>query len=321
LKNRVQLQHQYRTFVLVADMQALTDNADNPAKVRQNVSEVVLDYLAVGLDPKVATFCLQSMLPELAELMMYYLNLVTVARLQRNPTVKEEFRRILRAPADTTEAQLREMEAQVPAGFLCYPVSQAADITAFKAHLVPVGEDQKPMIEQTVEIVRSFNRTYGEVLVEPEALVPQIARLPGTDGQAKMGKSLGNAIYLSDPADVVAKKIKGMFTDPKHLRVEDPGTVEGNPVFTYLDAFDADTEKVQGLKDHYRRGGLGDSVVKKRLAEVLEGFLGPIRKRREDYAKDPAEVMRLLKDGTDRAREVTARTLADVRKAMHLDYW
>jgi tryptophanyl-tRNA synthetase len=321
LKNRVQLQHQYRTFVLVADMQALTDNADNPAKVRQNVSEVVLDYLAVGLDPKVATFCLQSMLPELAELMMYYLNLVTVARLQRNPTVKEEFRRILRAPADTTEAQLHELEAQVPAGFLCYPVSQAADITAFKAHLVPVGEDQKPMIEQTVELVRSFNRTYSEVLVEPEALIPQIARLPGTDGQAKMGKSLGNAIYLSDPADVVAKKIKGMFTDPKHLRVEDPGTVEGNPVFTYLDAFDADTEKVQGLKDHYRRGGLGDSVVKKRLAEVLEGFLGPIRKRREDYAKDPAEVMRLLKDGTDRAREVTARTLADVRKAMHLDYW
>ena len=302
-------------------MQALTDNADNPAKVRQNVAEVVLDYLAVGLDPKIATFCLQSMLPELAELMMYYLNLVTVARLQRNPTVKEEYRRILRAPADTSEAELRELEAQVPAGFLCYPVSQAADITAFKAHLVPVGEDQKPMIEQTVELVRSFNRTYSEVLVEPEALIPQIARLPGTDGQAKMGKSLGNAIYLSDPADVVAKKVKGMFTDPKHLRVEDPGTVEGNPVFTYLDAFDTDTEKVQGLKDHYRRGGLGDSVVKKRLLEVLEGFLGPIRKRREDFAKDPAEVMRLLKDGTDRAREVTARTLADVRKAMHLDYW
>lgn len=321
LKNRVQLQHQYRTFILVADMQALTDNADNPAKVRQNVTEVALDYLAVGLDPKVATFCIQSMLPELAELAMYYLNLVTVARLQRNPTVKEELRRLQRAPADADEAQLRELEAQVPAGFLCYPVSQAADITAFKANLVPVGEDQKPMIEQTVEIVRSFNRTYGEVLVEPEALIPQIARLPGTDGQAKMGKSLGNAIYLSDPADVVAKKVKGMFTDPKHLRVEDPGTVEGNPVFTYLDAFDPDPEKVQGLKDHYRRGGLGDSVVKRRLAEVLEAFLGPIRKRREDYAKDPAEVMRLLKDGTDRARQVTASTLAQVRKAMHLDYW
>ncbi|WP_224363145.1 tryptophan--tRNA ligase [Hyalangium versicolor] len=322
LKNRVQLQHQYRTFVLVADMQALTDNADNPAKVRQNVAEVVMDYLAIGLEPKVVTICLQSMLPELAELMMYYLNLVTVARLQRNPTVKEEYRRILRAPADTPEEELRELEAQVPAGFLCYPVSQAADITAFKAHLVPVGEDQKPMIEQTVEIVRSFNRTYGQdVLVEPEALIPQIARLPGTDGQAKMGKSLGNAIYLSDPADVVAKKIKGMFTDPKHLRVEDPGTVEGNPVFTYLDAFDPDVEKVQGLKDHYRRGGLGDSVVKKRLAEVLESFLSPIRKRREDYAKDPAGVMRLLKEGTDRARETTASTLASVRKAMHLDYW
>jgi len=308
LKNRVQLQHQYRTFVLVADMQALTDNADNPAKVRQNVTEVVLDYLAVGLDPKVSTFCVQSMLPELAELAMYYLNLVTVARLQRNPTVKEEMRQ-------------KDFEAQVPAGFLCYPVSQAADITAFKAHLVPVGEDQKPMIEQTVEIVRSFNRIYGEVLVEPEALIPQIARLPGTDGQSKMGKSLGNAIYLSDPADVVAKKVRGMFTDPKHLRVEDPGTVEGNPVFTYLDAFDPDTEKVQGLKEHYQRGGLGDTVVKRRLAEVLEAFLGPIRKRREDYAKDPAEVMRLLKEGTNQARQVTSSTLAQVRKAMHLDYW
>jgi tryptophanyl-tRNA synthetase len=289
-------------------MQALTDNADNPAKVRQNVTEVVLDYLAVGLDPKVATFCVQSMLPELAELAMYYLNLVTVARLQRNPTVKEEMRQ-------------KDFEAQVPAGFLCYPVSQAADITAFKAHLVPVGEDQKPMIEQTVEIVRSFNRIYGEVLVEPEALIPQIARLPGTDGQSKMGKSLGNAIFLSDSADVVAKKIRGMFTDPKHLRVEDPGTVEGNPVFTYLDAFDPDTEKVQGLKEHYQRGGLGDTVVKRRLAEVLEAFLGPIRKRREDYAKDPTEVMRLLKEGTERARQVTASTLAQVRKAMHLDYW
>lgn len=302
-------------------MQALTDNADNPAKVRQNVTEVVLDYLAVGLDPKVVTFCVQSMLPELAELTMYYLNLVTVARLQRNPTVKEEIRRLQRLPPDADEEKIREAEAQVPAGFLCYPVSQAADITAFKAHLVPVGEDQKPMIEQTVELVRSFNRTYGEVLVEPEALIPKIARLPGTDGQAKMGKSLGNAIYLSEPADVVAKKIRGMFTDPKHLRVEDPGTVEGNPVFTYLDAFDPDTEKVQGLKEHYQRGGLGDTVVKRRLAEVLEAFLGPIRKRREDYAKDPAEVMRLLKEGTDRARQVTASTLAQVRKAMHLDYW
>jgi tryptophanyl-tRNA synthetase len=289
-------------------MQALTDNADNPAKVRQNLTEVVLDYLAVGLDPNVATFCVQSMLPELAELTMYYLNLVTVARLQRNPTVKEEMRQ-------------KDLEAQVPAGFLCYPVSQAADITGFKAHLVPVGEDQKPMIEQTVEIVRSFNRLYGEVLVEPEALIPQIARLPGTDGQSKMGKSLGNAIFLSDSADVVAKKIKGMFTDPKHLRVDDPGTVEGNPVFTYLDAFDPDVEKVQGLKEHYQRGGLGDSVVKRRLAEVLEAFLGPIRKRREDYAKDPAEVMRLLKEGTERARQVTASTLAQVRNAMHLDYW
>ncbi|HYI00556.1 tryptophan--tRNA ligase [Hyalangium sp.] len=308
LRNRVQLQNQYRTFILVADMQALTDNADNPAKVRQNVTEVVLDYLAVGLDPTVATFCVQSMLPEIAELTTYYLNLVTVARLQRNPTVKEEMRQ-------------KDFEVQVPAGFLCYPVSQAADITAFKAHLVPVGEDQKPMIEQTVEIVRSFNRLYGEVLVEPEALIPQLARLPGTDGQSKMGKSLGNAIFLSDPADAVAKKIRGMFTDPKHLRVEDPGTVEGNPVFTYLDAFDPEVEKVQALKEHYQRGGLGDTVVKRRLAEVLEAFLGPIRKRREDYAKDPAEVMRLLKEGTDRARQVTSSTLAQVRKAMHLDYW
>lgn len=306
-------------------MQALTDNADKPAKVRQNVSEVVLDYLAVGLDPKVATFCVQSLLPELAELTMYYLNLVTVARLHRNPTVKEEFRRLLSqmvgVEADADEDQLRKLEAQMPAGFLCYPVSQAADITGFKAHLVPVGEDQKPMIEQTVEIVRSFNRIYGEVLVEPEALIPTIARLPGTDGKSKMGKSLGNAIYLSDPADVVAKKVRGMFTDPKHLRVEDPGTVEGNPVFTYLDAFDPDTAQVQALKEHYQRGGLGDTVVKRRLAEVLEALLGPIRKRREEYARDPAEVMRLLKEGTDRARQVTASTLSAVRKSMHLDYW
>jgi tryptophanyl-tRNA synthetase len=239
---------------------------------------------------------------------MYYLNLVTVARLQRNPTVKEEMKQ-------------KDLESQVPAGFLCYPVSQAADITAFKANLVPVGEDQKPMIEQTNEIVRSFNRIYGEVLVEAQAMIPKTGRLPGTDGQAKMGKSLGNAIYLADPADVVARKVKTMYTDPNHLRVEDPGKVEGNPVFTYLDAFDPDTDRLEDMKAHYRRGGLGDVKVKKHLLEVLEAVLGPIRARREELARDRGEVMRLLAAGTARARETTSATLAEVRRAMRLDYF
>lgn len=308
LQNRVELQHEYDTYILIADMQALTDNADEPERVRRNILEVALDYLAVGIDPSASTIVIQSLVPEIPELTMYYLNLVTVSRLQRNPTVKEEMKQ-------------KGFESNVPAGFLTYPVSQAADITAFQADLVPVGADQLPMIEQTVEIVKKFNKTYGPVLVEPRPMIPKIARLPGTDGQSKMGKSLGNAVFLSDPQDVVAKKIKTMFTDPKHVHAEDPGTVEGNPVFSYLDAFDPDTQAVERLKQRYRAGGLGDVTVKKRLVEVIENFLEPIRERRAEYAKDPAQVMRILREGTDRGRDVTSQTLALVRKAMKLDYF
>ena len=305
LGNRVALQHQYDTFVLIADLQALTDHADDPALIRQSVIEVALDYLAVGIDPAVAAIVVQSQVPEMAELTMYLLNLVTVARLQRNPTVKEEM-------------QQRGFEADVPAGFFVYPVSQAADITAFGAHLVPVGADQLPMIEQTVEIVRRFNRLYGSVLVEPEALVPDVGRLPGTDGATKMGKSLGNAIFLSDSADVVARKVMGMFTDPGHLRVTDPGRVEGNPVFAYLDAFDPDTSGVAELKARYRAGGLGDVALKRRLVEVLEGFLGPIRSRRAAFAQDPEHVHAILREGTARGRARARGTLTAVRHAMGL---
>jgi len=305
LRNRVALQHEYDTFVLIADLQALTDHADDPALIRQSVIEVALDYLAVGIDPAVAAIVVQSQVPELAELTMYLLNLVTVARLQRNPTVKEEMGQ-------------RGFEADVPAGFFVYPVSQAADITAFGAHLVPVGADQLPMIEQTVEIVRRFNRLYGSVLVEPEALVPGVGRLPGTDGAAKMGKSLGNAIFLSDPAEIVAKKVMGMFTDPGHLRVTDPGRVEGNPVFAYLDAFDPDRSAVALLKEQYRAGGLGDVALKRRLIEVLEGFLGPIRSRRAVFAQDLEPVHAILREGTARGRARAAGTLTAVRRAMGL---
>ncbi len=308
LQKRVELQQSYETYILIADMQALTDNAEHPEKVRDNIVEVALDYLAVGIDPKVATIVIQSLVPEIAELTMYYLNIVTVARLQRNPTVK-------------TEMKQKGFGAHVPAGFLVYPVSQAADITAFGAHLVPVGEDQLPMIEQTREIVQDFARIYQPVLVEPEALVPKVPRLPGIDGQNKMSKSLGNAIYLSDPPDIVARKVKGMYTDPKHIHVDDPGTVEGNPVFSYLDAFDHDTDVVSAMKQHYRAGGLGDVTVKKRLIEVLEGFLEPIRRRRSEFAKDPAEIMRILREGTMKGRTAAGRTLANVRRAMHLDYY
>jgi tryptophanyl-tRNA synthetase len=306
LRARVDLQRVLPTYVLIADLQALTDHAAEPERVRRNVFEVALDYLAVGIDPKLATICLQSKLPELAELTVLFMNLVTLARLQRNPTVKEEM-------------QQKRFEANVPVGFLVYPVSQAADIAAFKATLVPVGDDQKPMIEQTVEIVRTFNRTYGPVLVEPRALVPAEGRLPGTDGKAKMSKSLGNAIYLGDSADEVAKKVRGMFTDPGHLQIEDPGTVEGNPVFAYLDAFHASASVVEDLKTRYRRGGLGDGEVKRYLLEALEVLLDPIRRRRQELAKDPAAVLRVIEEGTERAREVTARTLGDVRRAMKLD--
>ena len=313
LQQRVALQREYATYVLIADLQALTDHFDEPEQVRANVLEVMLDYLAVGLDPAVATMVVQSRGPELAELTMYFLNLVSVARLQRNPTVKDEMRQ-------------KGFEADVPAGFLVYPVSQAADIAAFKADLVPVGSDQLPMIEQAAELVRRFNRTYGRtdagaggpVLVEPEALLGPVSRLPGTDGQAKMSKSLRNVINLSDSADEVARKVRGMFTDPRHLRAEDPGTVEGNPVFAYLDAFDPDQAAVDALKARYRAGGLGDSGVKARLAEVLDALLAPIRQRRAEWARDPGAVRRLLDEGTVRGRAVAEATLGEVRRAMRL---
>lgn len=309
LRQRVQLQNTHKQFIIIADVQALTDNAENPEKVRKNILEVALDYLAVGIDPKVTTIFIQSLVPELAELTMYYLNLVTISRLQRNPTVKNEIKQ-------------RGFGEIIPAGFLAYPVSQAADITAFKADLVPVGEDQLPMIEQTNEIVRSFNRIYQcSVLVEARAVLSNVSRLPGTDGNGKMSKSLGNVISLSDSAEEVRQKVKTMYTDPKHLRVEDPGTVEGNPVFAYLDAFDPDKETLEAMKDHYRRGGLGDSKVKQRLLEVLSTELDPIRARREELAKNPDAVMRILKEGTKTARKVVVETLEEVRKAMHIDYF
>ncbi len=309
LRNRVSLQYKHKQFVMIADAQALTDNAKHPEKVRKNVLEVALDYLAAGINPDVTTIFIQSLVPELAELTMYFLNLVTVSRLQRNPTVKEEIVQ-------------RGFESSIPAGFLVYPVSQAADITAFKANLVPVGEDQLPMIEQTKEIVRSFNRIYRcSVLVEPEALLSKTPRLPGLDGRNKMSKSLGNGISLSDSPDEIARKIKTMYTDPKHLRVDDPGTVEGNPVFSYLDAFDPDEAFLEATKDRYRNGGLGDVTVKKRLLDVILAELGPIRARREQFAKDPDRVTRILKTGTEAARTVAAQTLNEVRKAMRIDYF
>ncbi|MBM3207858.1 MAG: tryptophan--tRNA ligase [Chlamydiae bacterium] len=309
LKNRLQLQDVHKQYVMIADAQALTDNADNPRKVRENVLQVALDYLAVGIDPAKSTIFIQSMIPQLAELTMFYLNLVSWNRLKHNPTVKQEIKQ-------------KGFEESVPAGFMVYPVSQAADITIVKAEIVPVGEDQLPMIEQTNELVRHFNRIYKRnVFVEAQAIIPKIARLPGTDGGAKMGKSLGNCIYLGDSADVVAKKVKSMYTDPGHLRVEDPGKVEGNPVFTYLDAFDVDTQKVEELKAHYARGGLGDSVVKKYLNEVLQAVLEPIRLRREEYAKDPEAVMEILAKGTKSVLEVAERTMKEVKEVMCIDYF
>lgn len=309
LVNRIKLQHDYDQYIMIADMQALTDNAENPDKVRKNVLEVALDYLAVGLKPELNTIFIQSLVPELAELTMYFLNLVTLARLQRNPTVKDEIKQ-------------KGFDNNVPAGFLVYPVSQAADITAFKARLVPVGEDQLPMIEQTNELVRRFNNVYGgNTLVECEALVSDIVRLPGTDGKAKMGKSLDNAIYLSDSPEVIKKKIMKMFTDPNHLRVEDPGRVEGNPVFSYLDAFDPDKQGLDELKAHYRKGGLGDVVIKKRLNDVLQDVLAPIRERRQEFEKNPGDVMEILRQGSVKAQLLAAQTLAEVRKTMRLDYF
>jgi tryptophanyl-tRNA synthetase len=308
LANRVKIQEDHKQFVMIADAQALTDHADQPGKIRENILQVALDYLSVGIDPKKTTIFIQSLLPELHELTMYYLNLVTWNSLKHNPTVK-------------TEIVQKGYGESVPAGFMVYPVSQAADITAFKANVVPVGEDQLPMIEQTIEVVRKFNRTYNcDVLVEPKAVIPPIARLPGIDGGAKMGKSLKNAIYLSDSADDVAKKVKGMYTDPNHLRVEDPGKVEGNPVFIYLDAFGTDHTRIQELKDHYARGGLGDSVVKKYLLEVLQAFLEPIRKKRAEYSGDPKAVWTLLFHGTEEAAKAARKTLSEVKSAMGINY-
>ncbi|UOD31206.1 tryptophan--tRNA ligase [Massilia violaceinigra] len=309
LRNRVTYQRDYRQFIMLADAQALTDNMDDPAKVQRNVIEVALDYLATGIDPAQSTILIQSQIPELAELTFYYLNLVTVARLERNPTVKEEIR-------------LRGFERDIPAGFLTYPASQAADITAFKAVLVPVGEDQVPMIEQTNEIVRRFNRIVNkEVLVEAKALVPEIGRLPGIDGKAKMSKSLGNTINLSASADEVRAAVKKVYTDPLHLRVADPGHIEGNIAFAYLDAFDPEKDALAEMKAHYQRGGLADSIVKARLEAVLQEFLAPIRARRAELEKDRGHVMQILKEGTARAREVAARTADDVKRAMGLSYF
>lgn len=308
LENRVKLQDNHQQFIMIADMQALTDNADNPEKVRSNVVEVALDYLAVGLDPAKTTMFIQSAITELSELTMYYLNLVTVARLQRNPTVKNEM-------------QQKGFGADVPAGFLMYPVSQAADITAFKAKIVPVGEDQLPVIEQTNEIVRKFNSIYGEVLVEAEGLLSTTTRLAGLDGKAKMSKSLGNAIYLADDADTLKKKVMSMFTDPDHLRVEDPGKVEGNMVFAYLDVFGQDKEQIAELKAHYQRGGLGDVKVKRYLLEILEAKFAPIREKRAELAKDKAAIMTMLKEGSLKAKEVAATTLSEVRRAIGVQYF
>ena len=333
LRRRVELQNSgefEKIFIMIADAQALTDNADNPEKVRQNIIEVALDYLACGLDPERSTLFIQSQIPELCELAFYYMNLVTVARLQRNPTVKAEIQ--LRGFSENNAENDLQRQG-IPVGFFTYPISQASDITAFRATIVPAGEDQEPMLEQTREIVHKFNAVYGETLVEPEILLPDNAaclRLPGTDGKAKMSKSLNNCIYLSDTADEVKKKVMGMYTDPDHLRVEDPGKVEGNTVFTYLDAFSRpehfakylpEYSSLEELKAHYRRGGLGDVKVKKLLIAVLNETLDPIRERRRYYEGRIGEVYEILRKGSEKARATAAATLAEVRAAMKIDYF
>jgi len=309
LRNRVSYQDDYKQFIMLADSQALTDNMEDTNKVHRNVVEVALDYMACGIDPAKSTILIQSQIPELAELTFYYLNMVTVARLERNPTVKQEI-------------VLRGFERDIPAGFLTYPASQAADISAFKATIVPVGEDQIPMIEQTNEIVRKFNRLANkDILVECKAVVPEVGRLPGIDGKAKMSKSLGNVINLGASAAEITAAVKMVYTDPLHLKVSDPGHLEGNVAFIYLDAFDTDKASLQEMKDHYVRGGLGDSVVKKRLEAVLQDMLAPIRARREELAKDKGYIMQVLKEGTMRAREVAARTTDEVKAALGLNYF
>ncbi len=312
LKNRVALQNtgEYEMYIMIADQQALTDNAKDPQKIIDSVLEVTKDYLAVGLDPDKVNIFIQSQVPELSELTTYYLNLVTVARLSRNPTVKDEIKQ-------------KGFGEGIPAGFFVYPVSQASDITAFKADLVPVGNDQKPMLEQAREVVRSFNSIYGDVLVEPEGMYPEgiEGRMPGIDGKAKMSKSLGNAIYLSDDAQTVKKKVMSMYTDPNHIRVEDPGCVEGNTVFTYLDAFCKDKEHLEELKAHYRRGGLGDVKIKRYLNEVLEEELAPIRERRLELEENKEYLYEVLRKGSEKARAVAAQTLKEVREAMGIEYF
>lgn len=323
LRRRVELQNsgEYdKIFIMIADTQALTDNADNPEKIRQNILEVALDYLSCGLDPAKSTLFIQSQVPELTELTMYYMNLVTVSRLQRNPTVKSEI-------------QMRNFETSIPVGFFTYPISQASDITAFRATTVPAGEDQMPMVEQTREIVHKFNSVYGETLVTPQILLPEnqaCLRLPGTDGKAKMSKSLGNCIYLSDSAEDVRKKVMSMYTDPEHIRVQDPGKIEGNTVFTYLDAFCRpeyfaefwpDYANLDEVKEHYQRGGLGDVKVKKFLNNVLQAELEPIRVRRKEYEKDIPAVYEILKNGSAVAQAEAAQTLHDVRAAMKINYF
>lgn len=312
LKERVKMQNsgKYNMFIMIADQQALTDNARDPEKIHNSLIQVALDYLAVGLDPAKSTIYIQSQIPALSELNMYYLNLVTVSRLERNPTVKAEI-------------QQKNFDRSIPAGFLTYPVSQTADITAFKGELVPVGDDQEPMMEQAREIVRSFNNIYGDILVEPKGVFPPKGqgRIPGLDGNAKMSKSLGNAIYLSDDEKTLQKKVMSMYTDPTHIHVEDPGHIEGNVVFTYLDIFDPDKEHVQELKDQYQAGGLGDVKIKRYLFEVLNSELKPIRERREEFAKDIPAVYDMLKQGCADANEVANQTLAEVRHAMGLDYF
>ena len=323
LRRRVELQNTGefdKIYIMIADAQALTDNADNPEKIRESIMNVMLDYLAAGLDPEKVTIFIQSGVPQLTELAFYYMNLVSVSRVQRNPTVK-------------TEIKMRNFEESIPLGFFCYPVSQAADITLFHGTVVPAGEDQKPMIELTNELVRRFNSIYGEVFDETSILLPDNAacmRLPGTDGKAKMSKSLGNCIYLSDSAEEVEKKVKSMYTDPTHLKVSDPGHLEGNAVFTYLDAFSTDEDfknfwpeyqNLDELKDHYTRGGLGDMKCKKFLNEVLNQYLEPMRQRRAELEKDIPEIYNILKKGTETAREVGAQTMSEVRKAMQIDYF
>ena len=323
LKERVKLQNSGEyddIYLMIADAQALTDNAEHPEKVRQNILQVALDYLACGIDPNKSTIFVQSMIPELTELTFYYMNLVTVSRVQRNPTVKAEI-------------QMRNFEASIPVGFFCYPISQAADITAFRATAVPVGEDQLPMLEQCKEIVHKFNSVYGETLTEPQIILPSnkaCLRLPGIDGKAKMSKSLGNCIYLAEEPEDIKKKVMSMFTDPNHLRVEDPGKVEGNPVFIYLDAFSKDEDfakyfpdykNLAEMKEHYERGGLGDMKCKKFLNNVMQEFLAPIRAKREEYEKDKEQLIEILKKGTQRAIEVSNETVSEIRNAIGINYF